>query len=91
VQHASAYACDGDPTTSYTNPTVCGNNAKQKATGFMNLDTAHETHDQERNDSTSDNRQAIPDGIWVCNGAACAPGTTVQSAESTAAFVRSLY
>lgn len=91
VQHASAYACDGDATASYTNPTVCGNNAKQKPTGFMNLDTAHENHDQERDDSTYDNRQAIPDGIWVCNGAPCAPGTTVQSAESTAAFVRSLY
>jgi hypothetical protein len=91
VQHASAYACDGDPTTSYTNPTVCGNNAKMKATGFYNLDTAHENHDQERDDSVYDNRQAIPDGIWVCNGTACTPGSTVQSAESTAAFVSTLY
>jgi hypothetical protein len=91
VQHASAYACDGSATASYTNPTVCGNNAKQKTSGYRNLDTAHENHDQERNDSHSDNRQAIPDGIWTCNGASCTPGTTVQSSQSTAAFVRSLY
>ncbi|HVM96042.1 MAG TPA: hypothetical protein VMT89_06620, partial [Candidatus Acidoferrales bacterium] len=66
VQHASAYACNGDPTTGYDNTNVCDNNNKQKPTGFINLDTAHETHDQERNDSNRDNRNAIPNGIWIC-------------------------
>jgi hypothetical protein len=91
VQHASAYACDGSATAAYNNQTVCGNNFKQAPFGFKNLDTAHETHDQERNDTTADTRLQIPDGIWVCNGVPCSVGTTVQNAMSSATFVRSLY
>jgi hypothetical protein len=91
VQHASAYACDGSATASYTNDNVCGNNNKQESSGFKNLDSAHENHDQERNDTNADNRVAIPDGIWVCNGAPCAPGGTVQNSLATGAFVASLY
>jgi len=34
-------------------------------------------------------RQA-PDGVWICNGTVCGPGTVI-TAMSTAAFVRSLY
>jgi hypothetical protein len=90
VQHASSYACDGSATAAYTNTNVCGNNSKQESSGFKNLDTAHENHDQSRNDSHSDDRQAIPDGVWICNGNACGPGS-VTIVESTAAFVRSLY
>jgi hypothetical protein len=91
VQHASAYACDGSATANYNNSNVCGNNFKQETSGFKNLDTAHENHDQERNDSHADDRVAIPDGVWICNGAACSPGSTVQSAQSTAAFIGSLF
>jgi hypothetical protein len=91
VQAASIFACDGDATASYTNDTICNNGHKQESSGFKNLDTAHENHDQERDDSTYDNRQAIPDGVWICNGFECSPGSTVQNAESTAAFVATLY
>jgi hypothetical protein len=91
VQAASIFACGGDATASYTNDTVCDNGNKQESSGFKNLDTAHENHDQERDDSTYDNRQAIPGGVWICNGGLCAPGSTVQNAQSTAAFVATLY
>jgi hypothetical protein len=91
VQHASAYACDGSATTAYTNSDVCGNANKQESSGFKNLDSGHETHDTERNDSVSDNRQAIPNGVWVCNGSPCSPGSTVQSSMSTAALVEALW
>jgi hypothetical protein len=91
VQHASAYACDGSATANLNNQTICGNGAKQESSGFMNLDTAHENHDEERNDSHSDNRDAIPDGVWICNGVRCAPGSTVHENLSTAAFVGRLY
>jgi hypothetical protein len=91
VQHASAYACDGSATTGYNNQNLCGDGSKQESAGFRNLDTAHENHDQERNDSHVDSRVAIPSGVWVCNGAPCAPGSTVQNAMSTAGFVGTLY
>lgn len=91
VQHASAYACDGSATANLDNQTVCGNSTKQESSGFKNLDTAHENHDQERNDSHSDNRDAIPDGVWICNGAPCSPGSTVHNSLSTAEFVGTLY
>ena len=91
VQHASSYACNGSATTAYDNTNVCNNANKQESSGFKNLDSAHENHDQSRNDSVSDARVAIPDGIWVCNGAPCGPNTTVRSNLSTAAFVSTLY
>lgn len=91
VQHASAYACDGSATAAYDNQNLCGNASKQKASGFMNLDAAHENHDQSRNDSHAHTRVAIPDGIWVCNGQPCGPGSTVNNALSTADFISRLY
>jgi hypothetical protein len=91
VQHASAYACDGSATASYNNGNVCGNSNKQELSGFKNLDTAHENHDQERKDSHSDDRQAIPDGVWICNGAPCSPGNLAHGSMSTATFVGGLY
>ena len=91
VQHASQYACNGSATTGYNNSNVCDNSNKQESFGFRNLDTAHENHDQERDDSHSHTRQAIPDGIWFCGGSPCSPGSTVQSAMSTAEFVSILY
>jgi len=91
VQHASAYACSGSASTGYNNSNVCGNGSKQEVSGFRNLDTAHENHDEERNDTHRHTRQAIPTGIWRCGGAPCAAGTTVQSALSTAQLVSLLY
>lgn len=91
VQHASQYACSGSATTGYNNNNVCGNSSKQESSGFRNLDTAHENHDDERNDADRDKRIAIPDGIWSCGGSPCSPGTKVQSSMSTAQFVSILY
>ncbi|HYO15026.1 MAG TPA: hypothetical protein VE685_17675 [Thermoanaerobaculia bacterium] len=91
VQYASIYACNGSATASYNNSNVCNNSNKQEATGFRNLDAAHENHSDERNDSDSDVRKAIPGGIWTCNGVPCAPDTTVQSSMTTARFVSILY
>jgi hypothetical protein len=91
VQYASIYACNGSATASYNNSNVCNNSSKQEATGFRNLDAAHENHSDERNDSDSDVRKAIPGGIWTCNGVPCAPDTTVQSSMTTARFISILY
>ncbi|MEM9558196.1 MAG: hypothetical protein AAGC60_28315 [Acidobacteriota bacterium] len=91
VQYASIFACDGSATASYNNSNVCGNGSKQEASGFFNLDGSHENHDDERNDSDSDTRRAIPDGIWTCSGSPCAPNTVVQSSMTTAEFVSILY
>ncbi|HSL83722.1 MAG TPA: hypothetical protein VLF66_13185 [Thermoanaerobaculia bacterium] len=91
VQYASIYACGGSATTGYNNSNVCGNSFKQEASGFRNLDAAHENHDDIRNASDSDTRKAIPDGIWTCSGSPCAPNTTVASSMTTAAFVALLY
>src|SRR6185503_2595297 len=91
VQHASQYACNGSATASYNNNNVCNNTSKQESSGFRNLDTAHENHDEERDDSHYDTRVAIPTGVWTCGGSPCAPGTTVQSAMSTAKLVSLLY
>ncbi len=91
VQYASIYACNGSATASYSNSNVCGNTAKQETSGFVNLDGAHENHDDIRNDVDRDVRKAIPGGIWTCSGSPCAPNTTVQSAMSTAQFVALLY
>lgn len=91
VQYASIYACNGSATASYNNSNVCGNAAKQETSGFLNLDAAHENHDDIRNDIDRDVRKAIPGGIWLCSGVPCAPNTTVQSAMSTAQFVALLY
>lgn len=90
VQYASMFACNGSATASYNNSNVCNNSNKQDA-GFFNLDSAHENHDDERNASDSDERKAIPDGIWYCGGVRCAPNTTVQSSMTTAHFVSILY
>lgn len=91
VQYASIFACNGSTGTSYDNSNVCRNNAKQETSGFRNLDGAHENHSDERDDSDSDERRQIPDGIWTCNGVACAPNTTVQSSMTTARFISTLY
>jgi hypothetical protein len=91
VQYASIFACGGSATASYDNTNVCGNAAKQESSGFRNLDAAHENHSDERDDSDSDVRKAIPGGIWTCSGVACAPNTTVQSSMTTARFISTLY
>lgn len=91
VQYASIYACNGSATASYNNSNVCGNTSKQEASGFRNLDAAHENHSDERDAVDSDVRKAIPGGIWTCSGVPCAPDTTVQSSMTTARFVSILY
>jgi len=91
VQHASQYACNGSATASYNNSNVCNNSNKQESSGFRNLDTGHENHDDERNDADRDTRRAIPTGIWNCGASACAPDTVVQSAMSCAQLVAVLY
>jgi len=91
VQHASQYACTGGATASYNNGNVCSNSAKQESSGFSNLDSGHENHSDERDDSDRDTRKAIPTGIWTCGGSPCAPNTTVQSSMSTAQLVSILY
>src|SRR5262245_42209237 len=91
VQHASQYACNGSATTGYDNSNVCNNNAKQESSGFFNMDSAHENHSDERDDSDSDTRKQIPGGIWTCGGSPCAPNTTVQSSMTTARFISILY
>ncbi len=91
VQYASTYACGGSATAGYDNSNVCGSSFKQEASGFHNLDGAHENHSDIRDASDSDTRKAIPDGIWTCGGVPCSPNTTVQSSMTTAAFVALLY
>lgn len=91
VQYASIFACNGSATASYDNSNVCNNSNKQEATGFRNLDAAHENHSDERDNSDSDVRKQIPGGIWNCSGVPCAPNTTVQSSMTTARFVSILY
>ena len=91
VQYASSFACNGSATASYDNTNVCNNANKQEASGFRNLDAAHENHSDERDDSDSDTRRAIPDGIWTCGGVPCAPNTVVQSSMTTARFISTLY
>lgn len=89
VQYASIYACSGSATSSYNNSNVC--TSKQESSGFINLDGAHENHDDIRDDTDRDTRKAIPGGIWTCGGSPCSPNTTVQSSMSTAQFVAILY
>jgi hypothetical protein len=91
VQHASQYACNGSATASYNNSNVCNNGAKQEASGFLNLDVAHENHSDERDDSDSDTRRQVPGGIWQCSGVPCAPNTVVQSSMTSARLVSILY
>ena len=91
MQYASIYACNGSATASYSNSNVCGNTSKQEASGFRNLDAAHENHDDIRNDIDRDVRKAIPGGNWTCSGSPCAPNTTVQSAMSTGQYIARLY
>lgn len=91
VQYASIYACNGSATTSYDNSDACGNGSKQEASGFFNLDAAHEDHSDIRDASDSDTRRSIPDGIWTCSGSACSPNTVVQSSMTSAEFVSILY
>lgn len=91
VQYASIYACGGSAGTSYNNSNVCGNGFKQESSGFINLDAAHENHSDERDDSDSDERRQIPDGIWTCNGSPCAPNTEVVGNMTTAEFISLLY
>lgn len=89
VQYASIYACSGSATASYNNSNVC--TSKQESSGFVNLDGAHENHDDIRDDTDRDTRKAIPGGIWTCGGSPCSPNTTVQSSMSTAQFIAILY
>lgn len=91
VQYASIFACSGSATAGFDNADVCGNAAKQEATGFLNLDGAHENHSDERDASDSDDRRQVTDGIWSCNGAPCAPNTKVVDSLTTAAFIALLY
>ncbi len=91
VQYGSIYACDGSASAHYDNSDVCGNGYKQESSGFFNLDAAHENHSDERDDSDSDVRRQIPDGIWSCGGSPCAPDTQVQSAMTSAHFISILY
>ncbi len=91
VQYASIFACGGSAGTGYNNSNVCGNSNKQESFGFLNLDGAHENHDDERDDNDRDTRRQVPDGIWSCGGAPCAPNTQVASAMSTAQFIAALY
>jgi hypothetical protein len=91
VQHASGFACNGSATTGYDNSNVCNNSNKQESSGFLNLDSGNENHDDERNDSDRDTRKAIPTGIWMCGSTPCAANTTVQSAMSSAQLVSALY
>ncbi len=91
VQHASSFACNGSATASYDNSNVCSNSAKQESSGFFNLDSGHENHSDERDDSDRDVRRAIPTGIWMCGGVPCAPNTQVQSSMSSAQLVSILY
>lgn len=91
VQYASIFACGGSAGTGYDNSDVCGNSFKQESFGFRNLDGAHENHSDERDDSDSDDRRQVPDGIWTCSGVACAPNTLVATSMTTARFVSSLY
>lgn len=91
VQHASQYACNGSATASYNNSNVCNNASKQESAGFLNLDSAHENHSDERDDSDRDDRRQIPGGIWTCGGSPCSPNTLVQGSMSTAQFVSILY
>lgn len=91
VQYASIFACNGSATASYDNGNVCGNSSKQESANFRNLDGCHENHSDERDDSDSDVRKAIPGGIWNCGTTPCAPNTTVQSAMTTAQMISILY
>jgi hypothetical protein len=91
VQYASIFACNGSATASYDNTNVCNNSNKQEASGFKNLDAAHENHSDERDASDSDVRKAIPDGNWNCSGVKCAPNTTVQTSMTTARYITLLY
>jgi hypothetical protein len=91
VQHASQYACGGSATASYNNSNVCSNSSKQESSGFLNLDSGHENHSDERDDSDRDTRKAIPTGIWTCGGSPCSPNTTVQSSMSAAQLIAILY
>jgi hypothetical protein len=91
VQYASIFACNGSATASYDNTNVCNNSNKQEASGFRNLDAAHENHSDERDASDSDTRKAIPGGNWTCSGAPCAPNTTVQTSMTTAQYITLLY
>jgi hypothetical protein len=91
VQHASGFACNGSATASYDNSNVCSNSAKQESSGFFNLDSAHENHSDERDDSDSDTRRQVPTGIWQCGGSPCAANTVVQSSMTSARLVSILY
>jgi hypothetical protein len=91
VQYASSFACNGSATASYDNSNVCNNSNKQEASGFANLDSSHENHSDERDDSDSDTRRSVPTGIWLCSGVTCAPNTVVQSSMTTARFISILY
>lgn len=66
---ATQYACSGNVYQSYDIGNVCGDGNKISA-GFANLDTAYETHDDERNNADlalNRTRRSVADGIWDCN------------------------
>jgi hypothetical protein len=91
VQYASAYACNGSAAVGYNNSNVCNNSNKQETWGFLNIDAAYEDHFSQKDASDADQRRAIPDGRWYCNGVRCAPNTIVRPAMTTAEFVTLLY
>jgi hypothetical protein len=91
VQHASSFACNGSATTGYDNGNVCNNSSKQESSGFLNLDSGHENHSDERDDSDRDTRRQVPGGIWMCGSSPCAANTQVQSSMSSAQLVSVLY
>jgi hypothetical protein len=70
---------------------VCGNSSKQESSGFLNLDSGHENHSDERDDSDRDTRRQVPGGIWMCGSSPCSPNTQVQSSMSSAQLVSVLY
>lgn len=91
VQYASAFACAGNPRQHYNNgdKPVCDNREKMfSGSGMLrNMDAAHERHADIKDDSDRDQRKAIPDGLWWCNGVPCKPGTEVHTRLSTAEFL----
>ncbi len=92
MQHASQYACNGSATTGYNNSNVCNNCGKQESSGFLNLDTAHENHSDERDDSDSRHAAGDPERhLDVRRRALRARTRPVQSSMTSARLVSILY
>ena len=61
MQHASQYACNGSATTGYNNSNVCTTRRSRSRPASSTSTRAHENHSDERDNSDSDVRRAIPD------------------------------